>query len=112
MTTVPKKYQPDNRDWEDKQCLYQKYWGELLSQQEIADEMGVHRTMVRDSMHEHGIPRRPDGYTRNNSMSAFSGFYNDSPTQGDGDSHQQFDPEYDRTDDYEWGYSHWKGIGD
>jgi len=112
MNQTPEKYRAEKPKYEQKEWLYEKYWGELLSQQTIADEVGVHRTIVRDAMHEHGIPRRPDGYTRDNAMSAFSGFYSDTAARGDGDSHQQFDADYDRTEDHEWGYSHWKGIGD
>jgi len=112
MTDVPEKYQPDERKYEQKDWLYQKYWGELLSQQDIADIVDTHRTVIKENMDEFGIPTRPDGYTRDNCMSAFSGFYNDSPTQGDGQSYEQFDPDYDRAEGHTWNQSHWVDIGD
>jgi len=109
---TPKRYRAEPKQYENKDWLYEKYWGKLLSQQEIADEADTHRTVIRENMNEHGIPTRADGYTRDNCMSAFSGFYSDIAARGDGNSHEQFDPDYDRSNGHTWNQSHWIGIGD
>jgi hypothetical protein len=63
MSTVPQKYQPEPKRYEQKDWLYQQYWGELKSTVEIAEQAEVNRATIRKRMEQFGIPRRPSGYT-------------------------------------------------
>jgi hypothetical protein len=113
MGTTPQKYLAEPRDYEDKHWLYEQYWGEeFLSQRTIAENCGVSKAVIKEQMHEFGIPRRPDGYTQGNSMSAFSGFYSSQATRSDGSDNSQFDADYDNGDDYEgdFYFEHWSGL--
>jgi len=96
MTETPKKYQANTRNYEQKNWLYQKYWGELLSVMEMAKQADVvesHRR-ITEQMERHGIPRRVDGYTDENSVSPFAGFYQDDIAQTDDVSTQDYDPNF------------------
>lgn len=42
----------------DKNWMYQKYWGELLTSKEIADIVGCSEATPRDWLQKHGIPLR------------------------------------------------------
>lgn len=76
-TTVPQKYQARTRDWERKSWLYQLYWGQLLSTNEIADRAGVHPSTIKEQLYRHGIPRRTQRYHGDDgNISPFWGFYN------------------------------------
>lgn len=102
---TPEKYKPDKKKYEDKYWLMEQYWGKLRSTREIAEENNVSHWQVCEHLRKFGIPIRPTGYTPDNSVSPFSGFYGDEPTPtGDG-AHQQFDPDYDGDgDDNEYMY--------
>jgi len=76
-------YQPEPRKWEQKEWLYKKYWGELLTQREIADLVDVHRTTIRKQMQEFGIPVRSVGWRVEDEGSPVSGFYRDKPAPND-----------------------------
>jgi hypothetical protein len=77
--TTPEKYIPENRDWREKDYLYQQYWGEMNSATEIAEENGVGQSAVLRRMKELGIPRRPQRYWHGNAVSPFAGFYGRQP---------------------------------
>lgn len=58
---VPEKYQAEPRKWEQKDWLYEQYWGEeMRSIAEIAEECGLHRKTVTKQFRQHGIPIRED----------------------------------------------------
>jgi len=106
------RYEPEPRKYEEKDFLYEHYWGQFKSTHQIADECGTSHTMVSNAMQDHGIPRRVDGYTRDNCISAFRGFYDVQPTHSDGESNQQFEADYDGTDDESpWMYG-WRQVSD
>lgn len=86
MTETPAKYQAKPRDYEDKSWLYEKYWGEKLSKQEVADEAGTCKQVILANMKEHGIPRRANTYGKNNTVSPFTGFYRDEAARTDEES--------------------------
>lgn len=112
MTETPDKYTPEPRKYEQKDWLYQEYWGKFKSVHQIADECDTAHSQVRESMVELGIPRRVDRFTRDNAVSAFTGFYRDVPSRSDGKSNQQFQADYDGTqDDSDWMYG-WRGVCD
>lgn len=73
--SVPAKYQPEPKKCEKKQWLYEKYWGELLTQEECADRADVGRKKIRMELDKHGIPTRKRGCGKGN-QSPFRGFYN------------------------------------
>lgn len=79
MSTVPTKYQPTPEKYEQKQWLYEQYWGQLLSQNEIADETPVSRKKIRMEMDKHGIPSRATG-CNHDQANPFAGFYNPTET--------------------------------
>ena len=94
---VPERYQPEPRQWEDKRWLQKQYWGELKPIQQIADEQGVSQDAIGDRLDEFGIPTRVQGYTYDNSISPFAGFYNgtDSPGRTDAASRTRYDPDFE-----------------
>lgn len=51
------KYAP-TEDWLEKEWLYERYWGEMKSTHEIADEAGVNPRSIDYRMKELGIPTR------------------------------------------------------
>lgn len=96
MVEVPSKYQADPRPYEDKQWLYEKYWGQLKPLSEIADRCGVSRRQLNKYCEKFGIPRRHSFYRPNNSVSPFRGFYStDSPTRCDEKSMQSNEEQRD-----------------
>lgn len=106
------RYEPEPREYEQKDFLYEHYWGQFKSTHQIADECGVSHSTIRTAMQDNGIPCRVDGYTRDNCVSAFRGFYNVQPAHSDGESNQQFEADYDATDDEsEWMYG-WRQVSD
>lgn len=114
---VPAKYQPEPRQYEDKKYLQEQYWGQLKSVREIADENGVSPTTIKDRLRRHGIPSRVDGYTRENSVSPFTGFYRSAAARTDEVSRTRYDEdaEYsqhattDADGSFEWGVVDSKG---
>jgi len=61
---TPAKYQPTPRKIDDKDWMYEQYWGNLRSAQEIAamDEVNVGSDLIYRKLREHGIPAHTDGY--------------------------------------------------
>jgi len=78
MSNVPEKYQPEPKRYEEKDWLYQQYWGALKSQHEIAEQTPVSRKKIRMEMAKHGIPTRARE-CNHEQANPFSGFYN--PTE-------------------------------
>lgn len=71
------RYTPEPRQYEDKQWLYQQYWGELRTLTAIADECDVSHPTIARQMRAFGIPRRSDAAGRAaTDTSLFAGFYN------------------------------------
>lgn len=102
--TTPSKYVAEERDWEKKAWLYEKYWGELLTQKEMAEDQGVSRGAIRQELESHGIPSRPNGWSRDGSKPPWTGFYEDERTPGDGyQSNAGYDEDKDPDTDYEQG---------
>jgi len=60
--TTPEKYRPEPRKYEQKDWLYQQYWGEMKSTIEIAEGVAVTQRYIVDLLDEHGIPRRHPGH--------------------------------------------------
>lgn len=58
---TPARYQPEPRPYEQKQWLYEQYWGQMKSMPQIADECGVAHRTIWANLRQHGIPRRGDG---------------------------------------------------
>jgi len=58
MSNVPAKYQPDERQFEDKQWLYDQYWQQGKGLRAIGDECDVCMKTIERQMEELGIPRR------------------------------------------------------
>jgi len=110
---VPERYQPEPRQWEDKHWLQKQYWGEFKAIKQIAAEQGIAHDRIGDQLEQHGIPTRVDGYTQDNSVSPFAGFYRgtDAPARTDEQSRTRYDPdlqtghEADADDDgsFRWG---------
>jgi hypothetical protein len=93
---TPPKYVPQPRQWDDKQWLYEQYWGEeLLSIETIATRLDVAPSVVRRALHDHGIPRRIQGYTPSNTVSPFRGFYDGDMAVRDNDPQNNYDEDYD-----------------
>lgn len=59
---TPNRYTPDPRKFEDKQWLYEQYWGKVLSIDEVAAKTDVSSQTIIRAMDERGIPRRPSAY--------------------------------------------------
>jgi hypothetical protein len=82
MSETPAKYVADERKYEDKQWLYEQYWGKKKPIPELAEICCVGKRTVAERMEKFGIPRRYPNYNRHNSVSMFAGFYDgDSPTR-------------------------------
>jgi len=64
MNKTPDRYVPESRDYEQKDWLYEQYWGHLRSSREIADQCGVSHDTIRNTLREHGIPIRPPEWRR------------------------------------------------
>lgn len=102
-------YKPDPRDWEQKEWLYQKYWGELIPVKEIAELTDVKTRAIRDQMDEMGIPRRPRRFEAGGTVSPFSGFYNeDEVSQADEKDRSHFDEDKQPNENEEW--ANWNGA--
>ena len=84
MSSVPKKYQPDPRKWEQETWLREKYWEDELSTREIADLTSVSRKTIRESMIELGIPRRSVG------SAGFTTYDPDHESKGYDESYEKF----------------------
>jgi len=112
MTHVPEKYQPSKRKYEQKEWLYEQYWGELLPLRVLAETCGVSHHQIRESLDEHGIPRHPDHWTRENNVSPFHGFYNDSNARTEGDYYEDIHPDEPECWGDEATSQHWVGFGD
>lgn len=96
-------YEPEPRQWEQKDWLYEKYWGEMKSVREIADECEVEKRTLSKQFDRLGIPRRPRGYGSGTSFSPFAGFYNsDESARTDDESLNQGGPEEDYSIEPEW----------
>lgn len=101
---MPDKYQPTDENWRTKDWLREKYWGEMMTVGEIAEEVGVGRKTVTYYMDEYGIPRRTRGVRDTSHTSPFAGFYGDAPAQGGA---QKIDaasnpPEQDDPEEFTW----------
>jgi len=112
MTDVPAKYQPDDRQFENKQWLYERYWGDLQPMHVLADECNVCHHTIREAMTEHGIPRHPDNWTRENNVSPFAGFYNDENARTEGDYYEDCHPTEPTDYSGDFVFDHWVGVGD
>lgn len=95
-------YEPKSRITDKKHRLYEEYWGNLKSAKEIADENDVYSRLVRDSLRDFGIPLRPRKYGRNNSISPFTGFYQNKASPTDEDSISHFDENFEGTITPKW----------
>lgn len=71
------KYTPEPRDYEQRDWLYERYWGEMMPMQEIADEADVSKDTIKRNLRDAGIPGRTRRFRRSNTISAFRGFYGD-----------------------------------
>lgn len=89
--TTPQKYRAETKKWEKRSWLMEKYWGELLPRQEIADLTDVSEAKIGEMIREHNIPTRPKGYNKHNSISPFAQFYQDKAARTDEKSRQYFD---------------------
>jgi len=112
MTTVPEKYQPDERKFENKQWLYERYWGDLQPMHVLADECDVCHHTIREAMTTFGIPRHPDNWTRDNNVSPFRGFYNEGGTRTEGDYYEDIHPEEPDHWGDDFDSEHWVGVSD
>jgi len=112
MTTVPEKYQPSKRQYEQKEWLYEQYWRELLPMRELAQKADVSHWLIRKAMEKHGIPRHADNWTQDNNVSPFAGFYNDENARTEGDYYEDIHPTEptDYSDDFV--FDHWVGVSD
>lgn len=72
---TPTKYQAETRYYEQKDWLYEHYWGQLKSQNEIADQIEQSRKKVRMELDRHSIPTRGENWN-NSKANPFAGFYN------------------------------------
>ncbi len=52
----------DDEDWRTEQWLEDRYWGDGMTLQEMADEVGCSISTVTRWMDHYGIERRPPGY--------------------------------------------------
>lgn len=96
-------YEPEPRDWERKEWLYEKYWGEMQSLDEMDEDYGVGRETITSKMDEFGIPRRERAYTSGNTVSPFAGFYaGNENAQTDEESRQYYDPDAERSEKLQW----------
>lgn len=78
-------YAPTDREWEDKQWLYEQYWGQVKTVAEMAMSVDVSRETLYRQMDSYGIPRRPptmDVETPTDVARAYA--VNHSPTDGRG----------------------------
>lgn len=102
-------YEPEPRVWENKQWLYEKYWGEFLSARSISDEVDSSPRVIREQMEEFGIPRRPRGYKNDGTVSPFAGFYNeDEASRSDEKDRSRFKEEKQPDGEEDW--SNWNGA--
>lgn len=101
MTETPQRYIPETGNWENKEWLQEKYWGEMLSAEEIAEECDRSKSVILKNMRELGIPRRVGEYQRDNSVSPFTGFYRHESARTDEKSRTHYDPDYERAEDGE-----------
>lgn len=102
---TPERYVPTDEKWRQKDWLYEQYWQQLKSAPEIAQETPKSEHAIRRLMDKHGIPRRKSNYNRDNTVSAFAGFYNDDEaTRADEQSTSVYDPEWEPDEqlDAEW----------
>lgn len=80
---VPERYQPtDDRSWATKEELYERYWRDIQSVREIADDVGTTVSVVTTEMDKMGIPRRSASYRAGSGMSPVQCFYEDMPPTG------------------------------
>jgi len=95
MGETPSKYVADDRLYDDKSWLYEKYWGELLSAREIAEECDGGHAVISKRLRQFGIPRRTRGYERDNAISPFTGFYLNTAARTDERSRQQYEKDHE-----------------
>jgi len=81
MSNVPPKYQPDDRQWEDKHWLYEQYWKRQRSIVSIAEDTNVSHQKVKQQLTECGIPRRLDECHDRSRVGLFDGFYRSTDTE-------------------------------
>jgi len=55
---TPAKYRAEPPQYEQKDWLYEQYWGKGLSMKAMAEACDSNHQDIRDAMDEYGIPRR------------------------------------------------------
>lgn len=60
-----------------KATLYERYWGDLDSQADIAADHGVGEKSIGRWMREHGIPRRPQSWAASHDTRPYRHYYDD-----------------------------------
>jgi len=53
------QYTPTTRKWTEKEWLYDQYWNQIKTINEVANETDVSRQSILRAMKRAGIPRRP-----------------------------------------------------
>lgn len=81
MTEIPSKYVPNKRQWEDKEWLYEQYWGQMKSLRSLSEAVDVGTRAIKEQMDKYGIPTRGKEFKPENTTSPFTGFYRDTPAQ-------------------------------
>lgn len=108
LTTMSENpYAPEPEKYEQKQWLYEQYWGQLKSQNKIVAGLDVSRKKIRMEMNEHGIPRRTESAAHPQS-NPFEGFYGptESPPAPENTQKQHSEPDPDwepDADPAKWG---------
>jgi hypothetical protein len=105
MNETPERYKPDPRSWEQKDWLYEQYWGQLKSGRAIAEDVEVHERTIREELARHGIPRRPVAWRKESQKSPFAGFYNggeNAQVSGTEVNTAAFDPEKANEEELDW----------
>jgi len=74
--TTPERYRPEPRKWENKDWLYEQYWGQLRSTEAMAEDTDTCGQIIRETMDELGIPRRDEACHGRSRVGPFNGFYN------------------------------------
>lgn len=97
--TTPEKYRATPPKYEDKEWLYEQYWGEMKSLRDMAAQCGTGHQIIRERMEDFGIPRRADHHTKHNSVSPFTGFYDDVAARSTTAANTVYDENYDPDED-------------
>jgi len=99
--TTPDKYIPETRQWEQKEWLYEQYWGEMHSTREMSEKVSVSTMTIKRTLKKFGIPLRTTSYNSYNAVSPFAGFYGQKPVPSNrGSNATQYNPDYEK--DVSW----------